>query len=90
MELWNWLTPVAACVLTVLVAVHGSSRHLPRTSAPDDATFLVMLNATFSNRQQTFVLSKMDENLEWNVWTHPFAAQTAAPDARLNAMRTNR
>jgi hypothetical protein len=78
-DVWHWLTPVAACVLTVMVAAHGASRHLPRLSAPDDATFFAALifNAATSNVQQTFVLSKTDENLEWNVWPHPLAAQTA-------------
>ena len=55
-----------------MVAVHGASRHLPRLSAPDNATFFatLMFNAAASNVQQTFVLSKMDENVEWNVWPH--------------------
>ena len=87
-ELWNWLTPVAACVLTLLVAVQSASRHLPRLSAPDNATSFAtfMLNAATSNMQQTFVLSKMDENVEWNIWSHPFPAQTV----RWSAPPTNR
>ena len=78
-ELWNWLTPVAACVLTLMVAVHGAGRHLPRRNVPDNAAFFatLMFDAATSNVQQTFVLSKRDENLEWNVWPHP-------------VMRTNR
>jgi hypothetical protein len=76
---WNWLTPVAACVLTLMVATHTASRRLPRLSAPDDATSFatLMFNAATSNMQQTFVLSKMDENVEWNIWPHPFPAQSA-------------
>jgi len=87
-DVWHWLTPVAACVLTLMVAVHGASRHLPRLSVPDNATFFatLMFNAATSNVQQTFVLSKMDENVEWNVWPHPLAAQTA----RWSVMPTNR
>jgi len=87
-DVWHWLTPIAACVLTVMVAVHGASRHLPRLSVPDNATFFatLMFNAATSNVQQTFVLSKMDENVEWNIWPHPLAAQTA----RWSVMPTNR
>jgi hypothetical protein len=87
-KVWNWLTPAAACVLTLMVAAQGASRHLPRESAPDNATFFatLMFNAATSNVQQTFALSKMDENLEWNIWPHPLAAQTA----RWSGMPTNR
>jgi hypothetical protein len=85
---WHWLTPVAACVLTVMVAVQGASRHLPRLNAPDDAAFFATMafNDAKSNVQQTFVLSKMDENLEWNVWPHPLAAQ----EVRWSVTPTNR
>jgi hypothetical protein len=97
-DVWHWLTPIAACVLTLMVAAHGASRHLPRLSVRDDATFFatLMCNAATSNVQQTFVLSKMDENVEWNVWPHPLAAQTArraGPRSSLNVwsmMPTNR
>jgi hypothetical protein len=86
-EVWNWLTPVAACVLTMMIAVNSSNRHLARLSSRDDAAFFatVMFNAATSNMQQTFVLSKMDENVEWNVWSHPFPAQTV----RWSVMPTN-
>ncbi len=71
-----------------MVAVHGASRHWPRLSVPDNATFFakLMFNAATSNVQQTFVLSKMDENVEWNVWPHPLAAQSA----HWSVMPTNR
>lgn len=87
-DVWHWLTPIAACVLTLMVAVHGASRHWPRLSVPDNATFFakLMFNAATSNVQQTFVLSKMDENVEWNVWPHPLAAQSA----HWSVMPTNR
>ena len=78
MRVWNWLTPVAACALALVVAVHGPGHHLSRLDTSDDAMFFGTLasNAATSNLQQTFVLSKMDENLEWNVWPHPFAGQS--------------
>jgi hypothetical protein len=78
-QVWNWLTPVAACVLTLMVAVHSTGRRQPQLSAPDNARFFatLMFHAATSNVQQTFVLSKMDENVEWNVWAHPFPAQMA-------------
>ncbi len=88
-EVWNWLTPVAACLLTLMIVAHGASRQLPRLSGRDNATFFatLMLNAASSNVQQTFALSKMDENVEWNVWPHPLPAQTArraGPHSGLN------
>jgi hypothetical protein len=77
-EVWGWLTPAAACVLTLLVMVNSTSRHLPRLSASDKTAFFatLMFNAAGSNLQQTFVLSKADENMEVNIWTHPFLTQT--------------
>src|SRR5271157_1301266 len=67
-DVWNWLTPAAACAMTLMVATHGPSRHLPRLSVPDNASFFATLvfNAATSNGPQTFVLGKMDENVEWN------------------------
>jgi hypothetical protein len=79
-ELWRWLTPVAACVLAVLVAMPGSSRRLARLGAPDSAASFatLALAGASSNLQQTFVLSKLDENVEWNFWPHPLSTQTSA------------
>lgn len=71
----------------MMIAVNSSNRHLARLSSRDDAAFFatVMFNAATSNMQQTFVLSKMDENVEWNIWSHPFPAQTV----RWSVMPTN-
>jgi hypothetical protein len=55
-----------------------------------------MFDAANSNMQQTFVLTKMDENVEWNVWPHPLSAPEAGqagPHSSLNVlgvMPTNR
>ena len=71
-EILRWLTPLAACFLTIL-AISGGRVHRP-TALPetDNATFFatVMLNATQSSNasHQVFSLSKVNENLEWNVW----------------------
>lgn len=75
-EVWRWLAPAAACLLTLMVVTHDAGRRLPR-SVPDNAAFFatLMCNAATSNAQQTFVLSQMDENVEWNIWPHPFAGQ---------------
>src|SRR5271156_3364216 len=66
-DVWRWLTPLAACGLTLFVEGNGTGRRLPRLSTPDNATFFATLfyNAATSNVQRTFVLSKMDENMEW-------------------------
>ena len=87
-EVWNWLTPAAACLLTLLVAVYSANCRLPRLSRPDNATFFTtaMINASGSNVAHTLALSKMDENVEWNVWPHPLVA--AAMDVR--NLTTNR
>ncbi len=71
-----------------MVAVNSSNRHLARLNDRDNATFFatVMLNAATSNVQQTFALSKMDENMEWNIWPHPFPALSA----RCSVIPTNR
>lgn len=72
-ELWNWLTPVAACCLTVIVLCSNSSRRASQSESRDNATYFatLMLNAAASNTaSQTFALRKGDENIEWNVWPH--------------------
>jgi hypothetical protein len=77
---WNWLSPVAACALTMLVAVHTAS-HVPgRLVSGSNATFFatLMVDAAVSSNIATFSLSEMDENLEFNVWTHP-TRHLAAP-----------
>jgi hypothetical protein len=71
-ELWHWLTPVAACCLTVAVLCTGMNRR-EVSGGRDNATFIatVMFNAASSNvATQTFELSKGDENIQWNVWPH--------------------
>lgn len=72
-ELWNWLTPVAACCLTVIVLCSNSTRRVSQYDSRDNGTYFatLMLDAASSNAaSQTFALSKGDENIEWNVWPH--------------------
>ena len=61
-EFWNWLTPVAACALTVLVAV-GSANY--RGEALEGKA--VMFNAASPDAPQLVRLSQLDENVQWNV-----------------------
>ena len=71
LEVWNWLTPVAACCFTVMVLCSKPTRRVTSYDPRDHATYFatVMLNAASSNvSSQTFALSKADENIEWNVW----------------------
>jgi hypothetical protein len=69
---WSWLTPLAACALTFLVAVHSGTRSsaqlAARTNGAIFATF--MLEAAGSSNLATYSVSQMDENLEWTVWPH--------------------
>ncbi len=71
-HLWNWLTPVAACALTVMVVVRGPMRRtadfVPATNAPAFAA--VMFDPQASNAQRMFLLSHSDLNMEDNVWAH--------------------
>lgn len=88
-DLWHCLTPAAACILALMVVAHGADKRLARMSVPDNATFFatLMFNAASSNSPQTVMLSQLDENVEWNVWPHPFrlaASAAAAPRSGLN------
>ena len=72
-EAWNWLSPVAACALTMLLAVHTGSRAPVRLAQGSNGTFFatLMLNAASSSNLAAYSLNQMDENLEWNIWPHP-------------------
>jgi hypothetical protein len=69
---WSWLTPLAACALTFLVAVHSgtgpSGQFDNHTNGASFATF--MLDAAVSSNPATYSVGQTDENLEWNVWPH--------------------
>ena len=68
-EFWNWLTPVAACALTVLVAV-GSANHRGEALEGKDGTILfagVGFEPGSSNVPQMVRLSQIAENVQWNV-----------------------
>ena len=96
---WSWLTPVAACALTILVAVHSSSRSSAQLAGQTNGAFFAtfMLDASGSSNPATYSVSQVDENLEWNVWPHAPHNDTqvshAEPPPRLdvgNAVPTNR
>jgi hypothetical protein len=79
---WNWLSPVAACALTMLVALHTASRVPGRLAQGSNATLFasMMLNAAVTSNIASYTVSEVDENLEWNVWkhaTHRLAASAA-------------
>ena len=96
---WHWLSPVAACALTMLVAVHTASRVPGRLAQGSNATFFatLMLNAAASSNFSTFSLSQVDENTEYNIWPHPMhhisaplRAETPLGREILNLVPTNR
>jgi hypothetical protein len=96
---WNWLSPVAACALTMLVAVHTASRAPGRLAVGSNATIFasMVLNAAASSNFATFTLSQIDENLEYNVWPHATRHVSALPPAETplrrdfgNVIPTNR
>lgn len=69
-ERWGWLTPVAACGLTMLLAV-GSMNRPAESLAGNNVNMdfaAEMRNPASSNTMQMVRLSEMDENVQWNVW----------------------
>jgi hypothetical protein len=80
---WNWLSPVAACALTMLVAVHTASRAPGRLATGSNATIFasLMLNAVASSNIATFSLTEVDENLEFNIWPNATRHIPAFPRA---------
>ena len=95
---WNWLSPVAACALTMLVAVHTANRAPGRLAVGSNATIFasIALNAASFSNSTTFSLSQMDENLEYNVWPHATHHVAVLPRAEgtlrrdyLNVIPTN-
>jgi hypothetical protein len=68
-EFWHWLTPVAACALTILVAV-GSANY--RGESPEGKGGPMLFagltpDSGLSNVPWTARLSQLDENVQWNV-----------------------
>ena len=98
-EILSWLTPVAACVLTVLINLGGVNRRPTFSDAKDNTTYAetISLNGSSpSNVQQRFVLSRSDVNLQWNVWPNAHSERVtnfSAPSSSLEswgAAMTNR
>lgn len=77
-ELWHWLTPAAACVLALVIMIPGSNHHLRPFNASAGETFFATLlpSSATSNLQKTLILQKGDENMDLNVWPHPFLCLT--------------
>jgi hypothetical protein len=69
---WNWLAPLAGCALTMLVVMHTATlATTPLASQTNSGSlFTIMLTAADSSNLATFTLSQLDENMEYNVWSH--------------------
>jgi len=68
-EFWSWLSPLAVCALTVLVAV-GSVNYRGATPEGKDGPDLfagLSLYPGASNAPRMARLSQLDENVQWNV-----------------------
>ncbi|MGD0413311.1 MAG: hypothetical protein ABSC18_16590 [Verrucomicrobiota bacterium] len=68
-EFWHWLTPVAACALTVLVAV-GSGNHRGEALEGKGGPILMggfHFDPGSSNAPQMVSWSQADQNVQWNV-----------------------
>ena len=88
-DAWNWLSPVAACALTMLVAVHSASRAPGRLTQGSNAPFLtsLILDAAATSNIASFAINEMDENLEYNVWPHATHHVTAPLSAEAPLIR---
>ena len=97
---WNWLSPVAACALTILVAMHAANRVPGRLGPGSDTTFLtaLVLNAASSNFA-AYSANERDENVEYNFWSHATHRVSLLPNVSgplrlereiLNMVPTNR
>jgi hypothetical protein len=96
-EFWHWLTPVAACALTVLVAV-GSANHRAEALEGKGGPVIASawkLDSGWSNAPRMAWLSQSDENVQWNVFPElappagtPFGESSALGEAR-RASATN-
>jgi hypothetical protein len=97
-ELWNWLTPVAACCMAMLVALGGASYRAAHFDEAEDATVVaaVMLSGASSNLQPTLPVGQMDQNIQWNLWTRISTprvtnlSEASAGLERWRAIATNR
>jgi hypothetical protein len=68
-EFWSWLSPLAACALTVLVAV-GSANYRGGSLEGKDGPDLfngLSLDPVAPSAPRMARLSQMDENVQWNV-----------------------
>jgi hypothetical protein len=74
-QAWHWLSPAAACALTMLAAVHTSNRAPARLSPDSNTAFLasLMLNAAAPSH----VAGYLDENI-WTRATHRLSALPCA------------
>jgi hypothetical protein len=78
---WNWLSPVAACALTMLVAVHTANRVPGRLVSGSNATLFasIMLDAAVTSNLASFSTGQADQNMEYNVWNHATHHVAEAP-----------
>jgi hypothetical protein len=96
-EFWNWLTPVAACALTVLVAVGSTGHRGGSLEGKGGPVLMAGLAPEFggSNVAWTAQLSQMDENVQWNVCPEMAApagicaVESPAPAEERHATGTN-
>ena len=88
-EFWHWLTPVAACALTVLVAV-GSANYRDKHDVGEGGGVVFagwILDPGASNLPQGVLLSEMDENVQWNVCPKLAPMAEAQASASVSAVR---
>jgi hypothetical protein len=94
-DLWNWLTPAAACLVTMLVFVSGGYQRPAQPVSGDCATFYatVMLDASHNSNvfRQTFSMNRVAVNMEWNV-IPGFSVPATNPDGIIESAvsETNR
>jgi hypothetical protein len=96
--LWNWITPLAACCLAMLVALGGSRYRAARfpDTADADLVAAVMRSGASSNLQPTLPVGQLDQNVQWNTWDRlailrlTNLSESSANFQKLRASATNR
>jgi hypothetical protein len=70
-DLWQWLTPVAACLMTMAVFMTNSGQHPIQGGSDDCATFYATVMTPVPHESnalhQTIAMNRATVNLEWNV-----------------------
>ena len=97
-DLWQWLSPVAAGLVTIAVFLSGGGQRPIQGGSGECATFYATVMAGASHQsnsfRQTFAMNRSTVNMEWNVIpgfsydaTNPGPMLPAAVNRETNMLR---